>query len=112
MSRSDVTRDARHRGRNRRYASRLLASTGNPVCPSATEVLMRCVVTGAAGFVGSHLCDFLLARGDEAVGIDAFTVYYDPQIKERNLRSAIEHDRFELRRQDLLDAPLEEIFEK
>ena len=38
--------------------------------------MKRIVVTGAAGFVGSHLCDALLARGHEVVGIDSFTDYY------------------------------------
>ena len=38
---------------------------------------MRYVVTGAAGFIGSHLSEALRARGDEVVGIDCFTDYYD-----------------------------------
>jgi UDP-glucuronate 4-epimerase len=47
---------------------------------------MRYVVTGAAGFVGSHLAEALQARGDDVVGIDAFTDYYDPALKEENAR--------------------------
>ena len=43
---------------------------------------MRYVVTGAAGFIGSHLAEALVARGDEVAGIDSFTNYYDPRIKE------------------------------
>jgi nucleoside-diphosphate-sugar epimerase len=46
---------------------------------------MRCVVTGAAGFIGSHLAEYLLRQGHEVAGIDAFIPYYDPQIKRRNL---------------------------
>jgi nucleoside-diphosphate-sugar epimerase len=46
------------------------------------------VVTGAAGFIGSHLCEALLAGGDEVVGIDCFTDYYDPAIKRANLVSS------------------------
>jgi UDP-glucuronate 4-epimerase len=45
---------------------------------------MRYVVTGAAGFLGSHLLRALLERGHEATGWDAFTDYYDPALKEEN----------------------------
>jgi len=43
------------------------------------------LVTGAAGFVGSHVCEALAARGEQVVGLDNFDPYYDPQIKHRNL---------------------------
>ena len=45
----------------------------------------RWVVTGAAGFIGSHVCDRLVSRGDEVVGIDNFDPFYPRAIKERNL---------------------------
>ena len=45
---------------------------------------MRYVVTGAAGFIGSHLLAALEARGHDSVGWDAFTDYYDPALKEEN----------------------------
>ena len=45
---------------------------------------MRYVVTGAAGFIGSLLSEALAGRGDEVVGIDSFTDYYDPRLKEQN----------------------------
>ena len=45
---------------------------------------MRYVVTGAAGFIGSHLGEALQRAGHEVVGIDSFTDYYDPAVKERN----------------------------
>jgi nucleoside-diphosphate-sugar epimerase len=71
----------------------------------------KCVVTGAAGFIGSHLCEELLRRGHEVAGLDGFVPYYDPAVKERNLASARAHPKFRLHRLDLrrdtLDAALD-----
>ncbi len=47
---------------------------------------MRYLVTGAAGFIGSHLAEELVSRGNEVIGIDCFTDYYDPGLKEENAR--------------------------
>jgi nucleoside-diphosphate-sugar epimerase len=71
---------------------------------------MRAVVTGAAGFIGSHLCEHLLSCGDEVVGIDALTDYYEPVRKRRNLARLLGRDRFTFRRGDLLDLRLEPLF--
>ncbi|OGP55148.1 MAG: epimerase [Deltaproteobacteria bacterium RBG_13_52_11] len=47
--------------------------------------MKRVLVTGGAGFIGSHLCQRLLREGDEVVCLDNFDAYYDPAIKRRNL---------------------------
>ncbi len=61
----------------------------------------RALVTGVAGFIGSHLAEALLARGGTVVGIDSFTDFYDPALKEANLASFATHPRFTLVRGDL-----------
>jgi len=65
---------------------------------------LKAVVTGAAGFIGSHLVESLLADGREVTGVDAFTDYYPREVKERNLSVARDHRGFRLiegRLQDL-----------
>lgn len=62
---------------------------------------MQCVVTGAAGFIGSHLCERLLADGHSVVGIDCFTDYYPRPVKERNLAGLRDHPRFAFHDLDL-----------
>lgn len=67
---------------------------------------MRAVVTGAAGFIGSHLCEHLLACGDDVIGIDAMTDYYPVSRKRANLERLQGRDRFTFRHGDLLTLPL------
>lgn len=72
---------------------------------------MKCLVTGSAGFIGSHLCERLLRDGHAVVGIDAFIPYYPRALKESNLATlrpqrAYAHHTFDLR-SDPLDAVLE-----
>lgn len=55
---------------------------------------MFILVTGCAGFIGSHLCEALLAGGHDVSGVDALTDYYDPQRKLRNLSRALDCTRF------------------
>jgi len=61
---------------------------------------MRYLVTGAAGFIGSHLAEALQAAGDEVVGLDSFTDYYDIVLKEENARG-IDVRRLDLARDEL-----------
>jgi len=61
---------------------------------------MKVLVTGCAGLIGSHLCEALLARGDEIVGIDNFNDYYPPEFKRRNVESF----RDRVREADIRDA--------
>jgi nucleoside-diphosphate-sugar epimerase len=66
----------------------------------------RCLVTGAAGFVGSHLCAALLARGHHVVGLDAFIPYYPRPIKEGNLAGLLAQPNFLFLESDLRTADL------
>lgn len=73
----------------------------------------KILVTGCAGFIGSSLVDRLLSDGQEVIGVDNFNTYYDPKIKEANLKSAKKNVAFRLYRADILDfSELSNIYEK
>ena len=61
------------------------------------------VVTGAAGFIGMQVCERLLARGEQVVGIDALTPYYDPALKRARLNYLRQHSGFTFHQTDLAD---------
>jgi nucleoside-diphosphate-sugar epimerase len=67
---------------------------------------LRVVVTGAAGFIGSHLSEKLLAAGHDVVGVDCFADYYERSRKEQNLERSRSYDRFHFAPADLVDAEL------
>jgi nucleoside-diphosphate-sugar epimerase len=72
---------------------------------------MKCVVTGAAGFIGSHLCEYLLHQGHDVDGIDALVPYYAPAVKQANLAAAAGHPRFQFHRHDLRHDALEPVLD-
>ena len=61
---------------------------------------MKYLVTGAAGFIGSHLTEALIADGHDVVPVDFFTDYYDPALKEENAAA------FDVSRLDLAENEL------
>ncbi|PJB88793.1 epimerase, partial [Candidatus Peregrinibacteria bacterium CG_4_9_14_0_8_um_filter_44_15] len=72
---------------------------------------MRVLVTGGAGFIGSHTVRRLIAEGNEVICVDNFNDYYDPAIKERNIADF--SDNFTLERLDIRDADgVKEVFKK
>lgn len=66
--------------------------------------MTKVVVTGGAGFIGSHLCEALLRSGHQVVALDSFDDFYDPAVKRRNLSTASTHKHFTLVEADIRDA--------
>lgn len=73
--------------------------------------MQKILVTGGAGFIGSHLCERLLSDGFGVICIDSFNEFYNPQVKRNNLNKAIVHERFSLCEGDIRDYGfLDEVF--
>ncbi len=72
---------------------------------------MRCLVTGVAGFIGSHLAERLLADGHDVCGIDAFIDYYPRHLKENNIDNLWSWNNFTLVERDLLSVYLPPLLE-
>jgi UDP-glucuronate 4-epimerase len=64
---------------------------------------MTILLTGAAGFIGSHVADRLLADGHTVIGVDNFSDYYNPAFKEENVAHLADNSRFVLSRTDITD---------
>ncbi|HPL99510.1 MAG TPA: SDR family NAD(P)-dependent oxidoreductase, partial [Bacillota bacterium] len=69
------------------------------------------LVTGGAGFIGSHLCEKLLELGYRVINLDNFNDFYDPKIKRKNISAALSNRRYTLIEGDIRDRKLlEKIF--
>lgn len=64
---------------------------------------MKCLITGGAGFIGSHLSERLLESGYEIVNLDSFNDYYDPNLKRRNIAGLLPRPEYTLVEGDILD---------
>ncbi len=68
---------------------------------------MNCLITGVAGFIGSHLAEKLIAMGHKVVGVDCFTDFYNRKLKENNLRNLLGSSQFTFLEEDLLEKDLD-----
>jgi UDP-glucuronate 4-epimerase len=82
-------------------------STGR--CYTPTVMAPPLVVTGAAGFIGSHLSQALLERGEHVVGIDNFDPFYAERLKRANVAN-LDHERFRFIEMDICDVGLAPLF--
>ena len=73
---------------------------------------MNYLVTGSAGFIGSHLCKKLILDGGYIIAIDGFTDFYPRWLKEKNIQPLVKHPHFKLISHNLLDLDLNNIMEK
>lgn len=72
---------------------------------------MKFIVSGCAGFIGSHLCEYLINLGHKVSGIDSFSDFYPRKYKEKNIEGLLKNPLFDFIEKDMLELELEEIFE-
>ena len=64
---------------------------------------MKIMITGAAGFIGSHLCERLLGEGHSVIAVDNFDDFYDPRIKRQNISGPLKNENYKLIEADIRD---------
>ena len=74
--------------------------------PKTQDQRPSILVTGAVGFIGSHLCERLVSEGHHVIGLDNFNDFYDPQIKKRNISGLLDNSSFTLVPGDILNTEL------
>ncbi len=72
---------------------------------------MSSLVTGCAGFIGSHLCEYLISKGHKVIGIDSFSDFYPRKYKEKNIEGLLKNPSFNFIGKDMLELKLEELFD-
>lgn len=65
---------------------------------------MKIMITGAAGFIGSHLCERLLGEGHSVIAVDNFDDFYDPRIKRQNISGPLKNENYKLIEADIRDS--------
>lgn len=73
--------------------------------------MVKSLVTGVAGFIGSHLAEKLVAIGHHVIGVDCYTDYYTRQIKEANLNNLRDKKNFEFLPQNILELDLKKVLD-
>ncbi|ARV62587.1 UDP-glucose 4-epimerase [Nostocales cyanobacterium HT-58-2] len=73
--------------------------------------MVKSIITGAAGFIGSHLVEALLKQGEEVIGIDEFNDYYNPALKRQNIAHLQNHPSFKLIEGDIQFLDLQTLLE-
>ena len=75
------------------------------------EIIINTLVTGVAGFIGSHLAEELLSRNYNVIGIDNFTDYYSTAIKKNNIKKLLNNKKFTLIKKDMLKVDFSKILQ-
>jgi predicted glycosyltransferase/nucleoside-diphosphate-sugar epimerase len=104
-------RSLEHRHQPKDFGTRMAQRAQQNRQTTRAAGIRRCLITGAAGFIGSHLAERLLSDGYEVVGIDCLTDYYSSELKHRNLGKVIDHPNFQWVREDINETNLGKLLE-